>query len=215
MSERTIGFDLDGVLARPAAYFVNFAAIFAGDGSSRAWEPPRPGFGAAARAVFSRGPVHDEGEIAPESPAAGPRVSGLRSLTEGARYALRFPTADAKAILSALQPLARLVLLTNRNAANQERLERWLAAKGLKDYFEGVHLNDSGEPGTQFKLRRLMELGITEYVEDNPDIADHLARNEVQVYFRAWRGVRRPRHPSVIAFRSADELLTSVRGFRP
>lgn len=209
MPERTIGFDLDGVLARPATYFVNLAAISARGGAPRrAWEPKEPGLGDVFRGIFSKTPVKDEGETRPESSArkAGP----LRQFTETIRYSLRLPTPDAEQILQGLRPLASLVLLTNRNSANQERLERWLASKGLRDYLDGVHLNDSGEPGTHFKLRKLRELGIEEYVEDNPEICDHLARGGIRVYFRKWAGVRNPTEPSVIPYRSAADLIEAV-----
>ncbi|HET9200190.1 MAG TPA: hypothetical protein VFO84_04345 [Dehalococcoidia bacterium] len=208
MAERIIGFDLDGVLARPATYFVNFAAM-ASRPSGKAWHPPEPGIGDVFRGIFSKTPVRDEGEVAPESSAAK-GVSPVRGFTETVRYAMRWPLPDALEILKGLQPIARLVLITNRNAANRERLEGWLIEKGLREYLDGVHLNDTGEPGTHFKLRKLRELGVEEYVEDNPEICDFLAGNGIRVYFRKWAGVREPSEPSVVTYRSADELIAAV-----
>jgi phosphoglycolate phosphatase-like HAD superfamily hydrolase len=209
MADRMIGFDLDGVLARPATFFANFAAMSAGGGSSRrAWEPQQPGVGDVFRGIFSKGPVKDEGEIAPESPAR--KAGAVRNATESLRYAMRWPMPEAREILEGLQPLASLVLLTNRNAANAERLERWLTDKDLRRYLDGVYLNDTGEPGTKFKLRRLRELGIEEYVEDNPEICDHLAQGGIRVYFRKWAGVRMPREQSVVTYGSARELIDAV-----
>lgn len=211
---RTIGFDLDGVLARPALYSINFASALDRP-DNRAWEPPAPGFGTALRAIFSKTPVRDEGEVKPESPATGAEASGLRKTTERIRYALRFPMPDAKDILSGLQRDADLVLVTNRNAANRPQLERWLQSKGLARYLSGVHLNESGEPGTHFKLRKLRELGIDEYVEDNPEICEHLSDNGVTVYFRRWGFVRMPRGDGIVPFRSAAELFAAVRSTGP
>jgi hypothetical protein len=209
MAERTIGFDLDGVLARPATYFVNFAAMTASGGGSRAWTPPEPGPGDILRGIFSKGPVKDEGEIKPER-AADREAGVLRRFTETLRYGMRWPMPDAREILEGLKPLARLVLVTNRNAANRERLEGWLTTKGLRAYLDSVHLNDTGEPGTDFKLRKLRELGVEEYVEDNPEICDYLARSGIKVYFRKWAGVREPLEPSVVTYRSAAELIAAV-----
>jgi phosphoglycolate phosphatase-like HAD superfamily hydrolase len=210
MSHRTIAFDLDGVLARPAAFFVNLAAISLSSSKNRAWEPPSPGLGDALRAIFARSPIKDEGAIRPE---AGAR--GLGKMVETVRYAFRQPTPDAREILEAVRPRARLVLLTNRNSANRERLQKWLQAKQLADYFAEVHLNDTGERGADFKLRRLLELAIAEYVEDNPDICEHLARHGLKVYFRKWGLVRTPAHPSISSFRTAVELLEAVAGYDP
>jgi phosphoglycolate phosphatase-like HAD superfamily hydrolase len=210
MAERIIGFDLDGVLARPATYFVNFAAMSSRLSTpGKAWTPPEPGITDIFRGIFSKTPVRDEGEIEPESPA-DKGVSPLRRATETVRYAMRFPMPDAEEILRGLQPLARLVLVTNRNNANRDRLERWLSDKGLRSYLESVHLNDTGEPGTHFKLGKLRQLGVDEYVEDNPEICDFLARSGIRVYFRKWAGVREPFEPSVVTYRTADELIAAV-----
>ena len=208
MTERTIGFDLDGVLARPATYFVNFAAM-ASRPSGKAWTPPEPGLGDVFRGIFSKTPVRDEGEVTPES-SRDKGVSPVRRVTETVRYAMRYPMPDAEDTLRGLQPMARLVLVTNRNNANRDRLERWLSARGLRGYLDSIHLNDTGEPGTQFKLRKLRELGIEEYVEDNPEICDHLARGGIKVYFRKWAGVRDPSEPSVVTYRTAEELISAV-----
>ncbi|MPZ23656.1 MAG: hypothetical protein GEU28_08935 [Dehalococcoidia bacterium] len=208
MTARTIGFDLDGVLARPATYFINLASIFAGrsSASNRAWEPPQPGLGGVLRAILSKGP---SGENQPPEPAV--TASAPRRAIEKVRYALRVPMPETAEVLDGLRPLARLVLVTNRNAVNEAYLHNWLQKHGLSAYFDAVHLNNTGEQGLHFKLRRLRELEIDEYVEDNPEIAEHLARNGVRVYFRRWALVRTPAHEGIFSYQKAEQLLAAVR----
>jgi hypothetical protein len=123
---------------------------------------------------------------------------------------VRFPMPDAAWTLQQLTDM-RLILVTNRDAANRRRLEAWLAQHGLLPYLSAVHLNDTGEPGPLFKRNRLRELHVDEYVEDNPEIAVLLARAGIQVYLRKWSFVPHPREPRVRGYDTGRELVDLIK----
>ena len=103
------------------------------------------------------------------------------------KYKGRRPMPDARSGLQAIQEHRALVLVTSRNSLGHNQVLAWLSQNNLLHLFDAIHTNDSGLPSPEFKGRKVHELGISEFVDDDGRVADYLARRGLaRIYLRDW-----------------------------
>lgn len=75
-------------------------------------------------------------------------------------------------------------LITARFGFLKDNLFYWLRKNQLSDLFETVNINENQEQPHEYKERKLNELDLDYFVEDNLDIVMHLQKNtDVKVYW--------------------------------
>ncbi len=157
MVKPPIGIDLDGVICRPPLG-LNLS-IYRGPYVGRKKRSLYPKFG--------------------ENP--------LVSLVLTLKYMGRRPMYDARSGLQAIREHRDLFLVTSRNSLVHDQVVAWLSHNDLLPLFSAIHTNDSGLPSPEFKERKVRELGISEFVDDDGRVADYLARRGLaRIYLRDW-----------------------------
>lgn len=87
---------------------------------------------------------------------------------------------EAKAAVERLHALGhRLYIVTGRLPMNEGVTFRWLEAKGLRGYFEGV-LHKEGVRVSEYKKRTASRLGLEVFLEDELHVALALASSSPQ-----------------------------------
>jgi hypothetical protein len=61
-------------------------------------------------------------------------------------------------------------------------MERWLKARGWRDYISGIWMAPSGLRPPQHKLAVAQMLGIDAHIDDDPRTAYHLAEHTVRSF---------------------------------
>lgn len=175
--------DMDGVLCRPVSWF---------------------------NLVISR-----DIRTAPDLTASEVGRSGRRFLDTPAGQALRYgwrpPLPRVREGLTELAGVRRLILLSGRSHLSREATERWLARRGLRDFFSEVLLNDRDVPNASFKLLIARERGVLEHVDDDGRVAYFLAQEDPRrtVYLISWLANARLPYPAGV--RRVRDLLDAAR----
>lgn len=154
----------------------------------------------------------------PEGPPP-PRVTDrlLQATYYRVRYTGRRPrSGGAEALAAAREAGYRLIALTGRDWRGRVVTERWLDRHGLLDYFDALHMNDSGRYGSRLPSPRFKEavcagLGVVRHIEDDPATAALLARNGVSVDLIDWPRSRGLAFPDGVTRR--DDLHALARAF--
>lgn len=99
------------------------------------------------------------------------------------RFAFRRPDAEARAALTQLATVRRLVILTGRRS----NPDRWLRRHGLDQLIERVVINDGPHGSAHYKLQHVTALGAAEHIDDDGPTAQLIAdRSSARVYLRDW-----------------------------
>jgi FMN phosphatase YigB (HAD superfamily) len=158
-----IGFDFDGVLC------------------------PTP-FGRLA--VHAPEPVDDLPENYRALYDAPSKSNPLRLLMEYARFSWRGADPHAAELLRDLASRHSLYIVTGRSRKGELLMERWLKARGWRDYISGIHMAPSGLRPPQHKLAVAQMLGIGAHIDDDPRTAHHLAKHGVRAYLLDHAGAQ-------------------------
>lgn len=99
------------------------------------------------------------------------------------RFAFRHPDAEARAALTQLATMRRLVVLTGRRSSP----DRWLRRHGLDHLIERIVINEGPHGSAHYKLQQVAEIGASEHIDDDGPTAQLIAdRSTVHVYLRDW-----------------------------
>lgn len=150
-----IGFDFDGVLC------------------------PTP-FGRLA--VHAPEPVDDLPADYESLYGAPSKTNPLRLFMEYIRFSWRGSDPHAAELLRDLCSRHELYVVTGRSRKGEALMERWLKARGWRDYIAGIWMAPPGLRPPQHKLAAAQMLGIDVHIDDDPRTAYHLAKHGVRAF---------------------------------
>ncbi len=113
---------------------------------------------------------------------AAARTNPVRLAMEALRFSWRGAAKDGREILEQLAREHELFIVTGRSRKGEALMERWLKARGWRDFVSGIWMAPSGLRPPQHKLAVARMLGIDAHIDDDPRTAYHLAGEGIRSY---------------------------------